>query len=757
MPEQTIIFRNRYEVTEDDLNGMQTNRQDALDHVVGDTIDAGNGYTGFVVTKGTTTSLLIGPGRLYFGGPVYFNDTAPGTELSLLKYLPTTQSKIIAVVVVPKLQSVDLQQRDYEVDTTTQTYEPQDVAVTSQRWAEIQGVAGVEAVQPSNPVLPSSVVVIAYVTMTTDGITRIDQVLENIEPNLRLVDGRTTAVELELASVLPRINTIADDLARLQALLSGVVDETLVDTLARDMGRVKAKLNLPAVGTPYREDDYLVYDASVDDNTYTGYSCKISEGLRFGPENINQTQMAVLNPFDKSAAVSAGGILLPPYVQSLQRIVKDGINYVSLTQYAFQTVSLVQATMSGSRVRYGAEFEEAANSSFFAGGNYTGNASGIASTFQKDGQTFQLYDTGQTNAEGYKVYRVSNYWTDYISTPYWQRTPLTGSAQAYPWAQTFVQKQSGWAVGMSPRINIVPASGAITFGICGTVNGQPDLTNILTQVTLQSKDVVPIAKLGQWIVPLEPTFLQAGQRYAYFVLTQAAYSHQCADIAENAGGTCFYMIDGGVWYPNPSQNLTFDLVFASFPTSQVTVNLAPLSLSGGIASIDILANAIVPANTFLNYEIQVNGVWITLGETDVSALVSLPPLVPFRVTFVGTAYVMPGLTLSGSQVTVSRPKTVLKRGAKPYTPGISFSKVTLKTTLVDFQPAHHTYTGKVLAGGALRTPDITTDVALDARTIERTQVFNLPAAATSYVVEQDGTVDSAANLFHGASLFEFVQ
>ena len=659
---------------------------------------------------------------------------------------------------VPNDQPTDAEERDYEVDTTTETYEPQTVTMITQRWTLLQAVGGVEAVQPVAPVISvAAAVVIAYVTMTTAGIASITQVVANKVPNLDNVQTRTSSLETSLASVLPRINTIADDIARLQAALAGVVGEATVDSLAQDVARLKAKDNLPATYVNYREDDFLVFDPTADDTTYSGYTCLISEGLRFDADAENVVQLQTYNPNDPNAKTSAGGIVLPTYETTVQRIVADGSSYLSLTQYAFQTTSLVQATMSATRVRYGAEFEAAANDSFFAGGQFIGNNNGIAATFEKSGQTFQIYDTDQVNPDGQEIYRVANYWADTVSSPYWQRTPVTGSALGYAWAQSFVQAQSGWCVGMTPRIAIKPSSGAITFGICATSNGQPDLSNILAQVTLQAPDVVAIAQVGNWIIPLEPTFLQAGQRYAYFVLTQAAYSHECADIEDNAGGTCFYMINGGIWYPNPSQNLTFDLAFASFQQSQVSITMQPLQLSGGIAAIDIIANAIVPANTFLNYEIFVNGQWVTLGPTDVSALASLPPLVQFRVTMVGTAYLMPGITIAGSQCTVSRPKTTLKRGSKPETLASAATKLSMKTTLVDFNAAHHTYAAKANLAGTVHTADTTTDVVIDSRTIERTQVFNIGSSFTSYVSEQDGTTDSAALLFHASSIFEYAQ
>lgn len=753
MPEQSIIFRDLYEVTQDDLNNLQTWKQDALDHVVLDTIDSGNAYSGFAVDNPTSTSVRIAPGRLYYAGKVYFNDTQGGSIIDVSTLRPSVQAKIVAIVAAPQDQQTDVEERDFEIDATTETFEPRSVAMIQQRWASLQAVPGPELVSPTKPVVPTTAVILAYVTMTTAGITAIEQVLANQVPNLDDVDGRTTALETEFADVSARTKTIADDLAALRAMLANLANLTVVASLEQDVARLKAKANLPASYVNYREDDFI--DASKSDPTYSGYTCTIGEGLRFAPEAIDDTQLQIFNPFDPLAKVSGNGLLLPTYNAEVFRIVDGIAGQMSLTQYSYQTYGLVQATMSRQRVRFGAQFEEAASSAFFSGGTFGGGS--VTNSFAKSGETFQVYDTTLQNPDGQEIYRLRQYWLDTVTTPYWQRLVTAGSATGYAWCQTFLQNQGGWCVGLHPSFSSKPTTGAVTIGICGTDNGLPDLGNILAQVTLNPTDLLVSPSINNGYIPIEPTYLEAGKRYGFFIITGASYSVNVADIQSNGGGTCFYALDGGIFYPNPSQNIMFNLQFAAFPQNRVSINLGSLSLSGGIAAIDLLADTIVPPNTVLTYEIQVNGDWFPLAEASAGALATLPPLVPLRVSFTGTANIMPGLRLSGSQCTVSRPKTAFKRGSVAETLASPSSTIVVKSTLVDYDPAHHSFSSKVKVASVLTAPSTTTPVILDARTTELTETFHLGSATSSYVLEDDGATDSAANLFHVASVFEVAE
>jgi hypothetical protein len=753
--ERKVIYRDRYEVTAEDLNNSQDWAQQSTDHVVLDTIVPGRKYAGFLVSQDTSTQVKVASGRLYFDGKRYFRDEAEGVTISLNSVKPGLQNRIVAIVSYPQDVETDEQERDYEIDAENEIYEPRAAKMEARRFAVLEAVAGAEAVSPQSPVIPTTAVIIALVTMSTAGITAIRMVDENRVPNLEDVDDRLAEAEDELEEIGPRILTIQSDLSKLDARTREIGDKAIAYSVYEDLAEIKDRLNLSASYVAYRKNLFL--DADQSNTGAAGFSARIEEGLRFAPEAVNETQLQLFNAFNADAKVSGAGLLLPAYTAATRRIIRGAAGTMSLAQYAFEARTLTVASMSRERVRYGAEFEVSTGSAAYAGGTFYSAYQGIKNVFAKNNETFQQYDTGKVDPDGHKIVRLASYWVDSVTSPYWTRLANAPVVTGYAWCETFVQPQSGWCTGITPRIVSKPAAGPLVIGICDTYRGEPDYESVLAMVTVNPGDIASPSNLDSWAAAIEPTYLEAGKRYGMFLMTAADYVINVTDIQNGAGGTMFYGLGGGVNFSDPTRHLMFDLRFATFTRSQVAIDLAALSLSGGIASIDILADTIAPAGTDLRYEIQVAGAWSALDEMDASVLAGLPPLVPMRVVMVGSQDLMPGLKLSGSRLRVSRPKTSFKNISTPATLPTASTKITVKTKLRDFDPAHHTYTATILRGATVETADITTDVRRDARTIERTQVFNLAASVTSYVMTNEGATDNAANPFIPTETFELAE
>lgn len=182
--------------------------------------------------------------------------------------------------------------------------------------------------------------------------------------------------------------------------------------------------------------------------------------------------------------------------------------------------------------------------------------------------------------------------------------------------------------------------------------------------------------------------------------------------------------------------------------------MAPLSLSGGIVSLDILADAVVPDSTQMTYEIQVGSVWTPIQATDVSVLGAggnIPPLVPLRIVFTGTPDVMPAIKLTGSRVRVSRPRLSLTHITTERTLPAPSTSIRVIGRLEYFDAVHHTATAKLRTGAGFTTvvaPSSYTDVVADDGAIERTWLFNLGAAVSAYKIQCEATTDSALRTFH---------
>jgi hypothetical protein len=186
-----------------------------------------------------------------------------------------------------------------------------------------------------------------------------------------------------------------------------------------------------------------------------------------------------------------------------------------------------------------------------------------------------------------------------------------------------------------------------------------------------------------------------------------------------------------------------------------TVQLQPLSLPGsGIAGIDVLADHIVPPATDLSYAIQIppSGVWQPFAsDPDTPTLASHPQLVNFQVIFTGTTDLMPGVSLTNSQVTLTGAasnsfyhiSTNIARGSAT---GTGIQVITSST---GFVPAHHTLSCAIHTTAKVLPTTVNPPVVLsDGVTTQHIWAFTTGATAISnYQVELTGTTDGTGDAF----------
>lgn len=761
--ERQVIFRDRQEVTPEDLNNPQLFAQAAIDHVVGDGIDGGRKFTGFVTTQDSATEVLVASGRLYFDGEVYFRDEDGGVTLDLNGLKPNLLKRVVVVVASPQVQEVDADDRDFEVDAETHTYVPESVPMERQRFARLEAIAGVEAVSPSAPVIDAGGVVIAYVNMGPAGIESILRNTARVLPNLGAVAGDVDALQAFREVTEPQVSSLKSDLSRLANDLADGGDKELLLQVAGDLAAVKAKLDLPDTYVAYRALPFL--DESQSDTGAGDYAARIVEGLRFPTAATASAALALLNVNQPEAKVSAGGgLLLPHYNEVERRITKGDSGTISLAEYSVQEArDMVKQTISRTRIRYGGDFEVTVGSAWWNGGAYADRLNGsVRNVFQKGGETFQVYETGKVDQDGHKIVRLAKFWTDEVTSPYWSRVVTEQSVLGYAHTETFLNGQDRWVTALGPQMMVKPANGSLIVGICKTYRGEPDFEQIIAMTSVDAEDLVLISDpAGPTKIAIEPTFLKGGERYGYFVVTQYGFRIQYIDAetaaAEGTTGTYFYGLNGGAWYPSPDKHLVWRDWQAVFPRTRVDIDLQPLQLGGGIQMIDILADSVRPGSTDLVFSVQVGGVYKPLDDFDPTLLNDLPAVLQFRVSFVGTSDVMPGLRLTGSLATTSRLALVAKHIST--TKAIaSSSTIVTNAKLRGFDGAHNTITFKIDRGpGTLETADSVVTITHPDGVIEKIATFNLAAATTDYKSVIDMTTDAAARPFTVAELLEIAE
>lgn len=763
MAEKRTIFRDRQEITPDDLNNPQIFGQQALDNVRLDALEAGRRFVGFGVTQQTATSVRVAAGRLWFDGKVYFRDEPDVVALDLNNLRPKLQKLVVAIVAWPDTKLEAEQERDFEVDAQSQTFVGDTVAMEEWRYARLEAVPGQEGVAPQAPVIDTTAVIVATVMMGQGGIETITRNEAKVLRNLSAVADDVADLLTFREETEPQVSTIKTDLARIGADLEQGGDKELLLQIAGDMAQVKAQLGLPDTYVDYRALPFL--DETKSNLAAPGYAARIMEGLRFPYAASATSELALLNPNQAQAKVSQAGLLLPAYQKIERRITKGHNGDISLAEYSSQEDrGVIKLAMSRSRTRFGADFEETIGSAWWNGGTYSERANnGVRGVFQKNGETFQVYETGRVDQDGHKIVRLAKFWTDEISTPYWSRLNTELNLFGYAHVETYLNGQDRWITELGPHMTGKPANGSVTIGACRTYRGEPDFEQILAMTTVDAADIQLVGGTGAFpMIPIEPTFLKGGERIGYFIVTQHPFRMGVTDAQtaalQGATGAYFYGMNGGVWNTRPDIHLIWRDSTAVFPSAKVDIDLGPLQLAGGIQGIDILADTIRPGSTDLVYSVLINGTWRSLDEFDPGILTDLPVVAQFRATFIGTSDVMPGLRLTGSQVTTSRLATAAKHVSTTKTLTPAAPKVVVKARLRGFQTAHHTIAFKIDRGpGNIETPDTVASVNQPDGTVEMVATFNLAASATAYQSIIEMGTDAAARPFVVAHAIEVAQ
>ena len=153
---------------------------------------------------------------------------------------------------------------------------------------------------------------------------------------------------------------------------------------------------------------------------------------------------------------------------------------------------------------------------------------------------------------------------------------------------------------------------------------------------------------------------------------------------------------------------------------------------------------------------SINGVWTSLGWYDTNPLVNLPPLLPFRVTFVGTTDEMPGIGVaSNSRSVTSRPRSDFRHISTARTMPTAVNTIYCDFRLEGWRgPPYHTFTPRILVGSGyvnVRTPSLIEDEVdpNDPNCLIRRCTWNgtaigggTPATATAYKIRMEGTTDN---------------
>lgn len=738
--ESRVIFQDGMDIDPADFNNLQDYAQGSLDHIVADGVTSARKYAGFATAQAGVVTITVAPGRLYSGGKVFVRDTAQTFDFTTT--LPVATKKVVSVVIFGTEVDTNSVPREFLLNEDTGASEPRVVATERARIVNVNVSAGQENADPLPPIVDTAVIEVARVVLTPTGIASVTMNADNALDSVASVAARASALETFQADAKPQIVALGSDIASLK---NGGKQTTDQSVFGRILGRVavlEAKAGVPAAATD-SDADFLLDTSKTD---LPNSLVKVQEGARFADEAANVTQLQIFDALNPKAKI-VNGTMFPAYARDVRLRVGNRSGEVQASAYTYQTHNMVERTVSRQRLRVGYNYTLAATVSYWGLANYNY----WYNTYAFNGE---VWYNGNFPYVGYSYVRQPYYWYDTVEEHYWDQVTVDHSVPGAQIAETFLNSNDMWLDAVGLTFTRLAASGSVTVCVCQTDRGMPDLTKV---ISFNQVDRSALSLNAETTIPIQPVFLEGGQRYAILVITSADHWLATTQGENFPQGTFFYVLDGAYQQGDGTKDLCFTLWAAKFKQSRQVIDMAPLSLSGGIASIDMISQSVVPGATSLTYEVQINNVWVPLSEAEPGALGAggnVPPLLPLRAVFSGTPDVMPAVKLPGSQVTVSRPRTSLKHVSTVRALPASSSSIRVIARLEAFDSAHHTATAKVLTGAGYTTSTAATsftDVATSDGAIERTFVFNLGSAVTSYKIELDGTTDSALDTYNIAS------
>lgn len=746
--ERKVYFRDRQELQSADLGNIQEFSDQTFQHVITDALTGERQIVGLTVTAKSATEVEVSIGRLWDGttGKIYRNDEA--VTISIFSYLPVSDKKYLAVSIYGQEATTDIQPRDFLIDLQTGQTEPQAVAMETARSVVTQITAGLESSDPQKPAAPTGYTVIAYVKLNSSGIDSIE-----LADNARLrslfnVNSRLTVVENWKDLVDPRVATLASDVANLSKRIAGLAYIGTLKDVAADVARLKELENMPDTYASYGADHFLDEAESEVDNV--AYYARVDEGIRFPWAGQTKQVLDLYNPFETSVQKFTG-FILPDYNETVRLATSGYAGNLSISQYQYQTHTVKQGIMSRTRFRYGPTRRVCTNSRWWTTGNYDP----ITKIFTRDGETFVVEANGGT--PNHYWLRVTQFWTDRTDEPYWYVDVTTTSISGSQIAQTFLNSQNGWLTKLGLYFESLDNNGIVYVHLCETANGLPVLSKCIgtAQVAAADLNAYPAETVFEFT---QPVFLAAGKRYALVVTTAGDHHVVIVSGTEYTQGTLFYSMDGAYYQGDYTKDLMMRFYYAAFKNPRTVVELTPLSLSGGIADLDLIAESIVPDATELTFEYQKSGVWYPINDATADQLLGLPAMVSMRAVFIGSQDLMPGLNLAGSELKGNRPALTFTHYSEMQTLGAASEAIEVQALLEGWDNALHTCTIKILPdGGTLTDPVSTADTVIDAESIRRKASFTFSPGITDFQIVISGTSSTALDIFHVAERIHIAQ
>jgi len=783
-----VIFRDNQELDADDFNNIQLFARGSFDTLTSDAIAFAPAYAGFIVTKTAATQVQLTPGRLYDATGAVWELSTPST-IDFFSLLPLVTLKWVALVVNGVDVQGNVQPRDFLINATTGQTQPQSVAMEDSRLAVVNTVAGVEAPQPSYPPTGLTVTVIAYVQLSTTGITQIVQYAPTQLPNLQQVEGQVGALQVWQAQAGAQINSLATGLTALKNYAKGLAAESelqaatnAIAQIGYTLNYINGRIDALAVAASHANPTVILTETFHScsffgwDYTNGSFTAIVQDGISFPGASTSTATLLLLNPLDVNAAINSN-FLMPAYV-SVARLTCSGYSaQLQVSQFSYlsgPTYTLLRRRRR--RYRCGARYLPTVAADLAKSAPVDPIAFNLAFT----GESFGALTAGAGALTANPAYpsatlgiwqpsRLTSYWLDDYTEPYWNRVTSTYTVTGQHIAQVFLNAQDGWITQLGVYFTQAALTGDVTVSLC-SVNalGAPDLTQAIQTVTLPVASILTgslsggagLPTLVETTVSFAPTYLIAGRRYAVVIGTPGAHYLAMTQTDWSVlQGSYFWADSTGLFNVDTTQQIRLNLYYAKWAATRYEIQLQPISLAGGISAIDFLAEAHVPGACSLEFHVQVAGVWYPLAADGFGPPLSgAPTLCPLKAVFIGTTDLMPGHGLAALSQALcfagQAPSGALSCTALTTvrTPGSSSQNIRVDAILTGWNASYHTATIRIKSGATYYTATTVADFLLPDGSYRRTCYFAPGTPLASYFVQADCSTSLAGNVFKIARL-----
>ncbi len=728
-----------------DFEAIGVQAQAATDGLWLDAIGYPAHWAAFTVARKSAQEITVSAGRYVAGEIVYAQEAPKDVNLQLQIPVAASDQRWVAVLLRGK-EVIDAATRPFETsdDPETSIIVNRATPKTIRRVVELIVQPGEANPVPVKPVVDSTDACIAFVLLTSSGVNTIEPGNSDRVKTLFEVEGRVTALEVDLDGLFMRTETIETQIVNIKAKLTEIPRPVIIRQMQRDIGAARLKVDLPDEARAFVFDQALIPDRW--DMTHVDWLARIEEGVRFGFAAEAQARLEVQAEDDPKIAFR--GRRMVPAFDEVTRIANTSLDStLNISQLVHTETTLVRKESSRIRITYGPTQWACENQAGWAG---LGGDSRVGQMLNVGGETFEVVERRDYGGPGHQTYGVRQIRYEMYSEPYWEYVTEDVGVNGSIYGQSFLVAQPMQLTSLDLSFARVGADGDVhIFIVETTTGGMPRFDAVLAQGKLNHADLV--VGWNKAVLPI--TLLESGKRYAFVTVTTGAHALHISASNKYTGGTQFLTTDGAFAQGSTETDICFRLNAARYRSPRTVIPMQALNLADGMTQIDMLFAGWVPGGCTLGWEIRPSGsnVWTELDDGDpaTNPLVGLPASVELRMVMMGTADLQPMIQLDQKAVSrVARNRSTMRAVTKSFPFGFSTTSIQTQYTLDSFDADRHTFTPAIMVGNTVVNPN-TTEITIDPQRPERRtylSTYTLGAAANAARMRPAATTNNLASV-----------